>query len=107
MNLGLRIYVRLRQILARTKRELQATYAVRDLDALAERAGEDEVWALSAVVGLTPVGETSPIPASNLHKYLLRVVRNFDTAKLPNGTPLRDVVPVRPELMVWWHVVNI
>ncbi|HKP54939.1 MAG TPA: hypothetical protein VJ183_20075 [Chloroflexia bacterium] len=107
MNLGLRIYARLRQILARTQRGLQTAHAVRDLDALIDRAGEEEIWALSAVMGLTPIAETSPIPAANLYKYLLRVVRHFDTAMLPNGTPLRDVVPIRPELIIWWHVVNI
>lgn len=107
MNQGVKIYIRVRQIVARHKHGLPTADLVTDLDRLFDDATAAEGWAVLGAVVALPLGPDSPIEPATANRHLLTALRLLPNALLPNGEPFIPPVGIVYESIIWWHTLNI
>jgi pimeloyl-ACP methyl ester carboxylesterase len=107
MNQGVKIYLRVRQIVVRHKHGLPTAYLVTDLDRLFNDAAAAEGWAVLGAVVASPLGPDSPIDPATANRHLLKALGLLPDALLPNGEPYKPPVGIVYESIIWWHTLNI
>ena len=107
MDLGIKIYLRMRQIAARHKHGLATSYLADDFEQLMNEATPAEAWAVLGAVVATPVGPDSPVGAANANRNLLLALELLPDIILPNGEVFTPPAELNFESIVWWQLYDI